>query len=834
MRIRQLAWDESELARDLHVLPGHVTRSLVPSLIVWFADLSVQPVQTFLAATPMATLTFRPLFKKGTVTGDKFEGLGFKVDTKTGVVEVTASPGKNNFIILIELTTPDGGSPSVIKTFRETIRIQAHTSVTKVWLTPSRLTVRQGTPSNATTRFTVRAQFNDNSVGDLTLNHGVTWQAASAGRVSAEGFLHLIVGDAPGDFDITAKLSPAFGGLSTAPAKFRVAPSWTAVAPKAASVVGGGSPFISKPEKVPNVIFLGDGYPPAVKDVFERSVDLIIDRLRTSRLTRPYDLLTTSINFWRVLMPADASGLSCREEVSTRVQSGQIVARPLPPALAPPKTGPWAIEHLLYAVGLPVAADGGPTAPTASSLRTAWASLVSTEFTAALGSTDVVPDTVIEQWKALATRTFIDEQDGFPCVAMGAPPAATITAGGLLTMHPDRGGEGALGPFFDVLAAEDGTTLPGGLPIGRLWQRPANAAFRFDNTRLRVLMSPYPGGRPLNSGGNIAVGTNPQFESFPVTAIAGRNSHALIPLVPPGLSNEIAQVIAHELAHSFGLGDEYQEFDGSDPQFDDKDLDRFANLQYETAVRTGRTGPLRSELIKWNWHRIKKATLVEGPITPVPGGFRVPVAPGHGFLFAAGDPVLLRVRKDREPLGKAPTVALGPTHVGEVVAPLSAIAVVIKPAPGSTLTTADLSPFLPGSLIYVPVEAPASVRSAAYPYAELVAKNIRDYIDTKNLPLTRLPCALDKSDVVRPIIPGVALRAGFCGLCTPFIVGLYSGGHRYSCGVFHPTGCCVMAPGEGAEFKGFCPVCCYVLVDFINPVLHGQIDEDYDAIYPQP
>ncbi len=153
---------------------------------------------------------------------------------------------------------------------------------------------------------------------------------------------------------------------------------------------------------------------------------------------------------------------------------------------------------------------------------------------------------------------------------------------------------------------------------------------------------------------------------------------------------------------------------------------------------------------------------------------------------------------------------------------------------GALDTAADLVRFVPGSLLYAPVPAPASVLSPAYRYAEMVAKNIRDYIDTNNKPLTREPCQRDPEAIRVPILPGVSLKAGFCGLCLPQIVGLYSGGNRYACGVFHPAGECIMsATGPVLELESFCPVCKYVLVDAINPVLHGRLDEDYEKRYPQ-
>jgi hypothetical protein len=65
------------------------------------------------------------------------------------------------------------------------------------------------------------------------------------------------------------------------------------------------------------------------------------------------------------------------------------------------------------------------------------------------------------------------------------------------------------------------------------------------------------------------------------------------------------------------------------------------------------------------------------------------------------------------------------------------------------------------------------------------------------------------------------------------IVGLYSGGKHYACGIFHPTGSCMMRDSDDAH-SAFCAVCRYVLVDMIDPFRHFEIDRDYDEDYPQP
>ena len=67
---------------------------------------------------------------------------------------------------------------------------------------------------------------------------------------------------------------------------------------------------------------------------------------------------------------------------------------------------------------------------------------------------------------------------------------------------------------------------------------------------------------------------------------------------------------------------------------------------------------------------------------------------------------------------------------------------------------------------------------------------------------------------------------------TPFIVGLYEGGGRDTCGIMRPAGKCMMR-GSHEDHAFFCPVCRYVIVDFVNPFMHFEIDQVYGFIYPQ-
>jgi hypothetical protein len=84
-----------------------------------------------------------------------------------------------------------------------------------------------------------------------------------------------------------------------------------------------------------------------------------------------------------------------------------------------------------------------------------------------------------------------------------------------------------------------------------------------------------------------------------------------------------------------------------------------------------------------------------------------------------------------------------------------------------------------------------------------------------------------------------------------YVVGLYDGGATYNCGVFHPTGMCLMrdrrerveddnfddavdtdGPFRDRDLRRFCFICRYALIDVLDPTLHGRFDDDYEKHYP--
>jgi hypothetical protein len=824
MPIDNIFWS-SGWDRDLHLLRGATGPDLSASALVFTAVGARNFAAAYIAAHPGdVTLRFQPLFK-GAVNGNLFEAFGIHVDTTTGQVRLDAAvppQPKNNFIIEVTTTNTIGGTM-----FNETIRVHVHTSVTRIWLSPSApppakptMTLRPsaaGAAEQTTCRFTVRAEFDDGTSGDVTLNHGVTW--APAANFNAAGQFNITAANAPGsDVAVTATF-PSAAGPQTADGTVHIAQPWASepARPKISIVPGGGWPGTIAPEEVPNILFLGDGFTAADQNAFEAITNKFVHHIKLDPLVRPFDLLATSINFWRTFMPAIGNGISVRGEVFL---SEATKAQPVPDAIKATGTDDWVIENLVYAVGLPVPADA---VKTVAGLRTEWQNTVIPDPTAKVGDDDL-----IKAWQKLSTRAFIDELDRFPAMSYGNPPAANRHEPYGLDLHEDRGAVHALQSFYRPLAADSGVKLSDGSDVGVVWAQ-KDPTHAFDNTDLVVLITSIPGGRAVNGTGYIAMSTATRNLPLPVTPVGTRKGFTLGALAPPAdASSDSCRTLAHELGHSFGLGDEYADLRLPYPTQDDT-LDLHANLQTEKSAKGG--GPdFKGDEIKWNWPRIRKAAVVSGPITEAAGAFKIPVALGRALHFTKGDRLLLRLRKSGVAIAKRPNMLTSNQEL-EVVA-IANDSIDVKPVDPSHVDLTRLSDFTPGSVVFLPTPAPASVKSATYPYAEMVALNVKNAITNQKRPLTKYPCANEIGpDVVTPDLTGISLPGVLCFKHKPEIVGLYENGARFTCAIYHPAGTCMMRQNHD-EHAQFCAVCRYIMVDFINPFRHFWIDLDYGEIYP--
>ena len=842
---------------DLHLIRGQKSEPLDKNLVFSVVPDGAEEAAKYLAKqNPDVSLEFKPLFK-GVKNGNLYEGHGIHVNVKTGKIEVdkNAAPTvKSNFIIeAIAKNLPDG------PTFTAVIRVQIHPSVVRLWLTPNRLVVRpeaKDRPETTSLRFTVRAEFADGVVGDITRNHGVTWSPSdnvTDGRFG--GSLIITSGNKPGD-DITIKAkAPTTWGNLSATATMHIEKAWSGdpTMPKVEIIPGGGWPGILRPENVPNILFLGDGFTAGDRPAFESITNSFVAHLKSSHFTTPYNYLATSMNFWRAFVPASATGISVLSEVFTFTVDGQTVAQTLPIARRPSDASLWTIENLLYVVGLPMPSD---VAKSEQDLRDEWKRLVDPQNIDPSALTDwariVAPTSpdeaemykdMITQWKSMGNRSFIDEIDSFPGMTYGDVPAANRVDNYLLDVRSSFRLEEA---FFPFLEATNGTKLDGDKPLGTLWAK-TDPSFKFDSTSLVIYLSAISGGR---ANAKIAMSMGTGSVSLPVTVTPERNALKLRAFtIPQEASPDACRTLAHELAHNFGLGDEYTEF-VKRYAFQDEPLNGSANLQTEKGAKDAIGQFFSGDEIKWNWHRIYKAAVIlpnksdpaKPAITENAGTFEISLQLGHGMQFSKGDRVLIRLRTWNEPLRKNPdTLSLGQLlEVLEikkfepgVTDPPPRDRIVVRSVTTGSVTLAQLQRFKEGSIVYLPTPAPESVRDPMnYPFAEMVALNIKRAITARNRPLTQVPC-VDTPGAFQqiPDLEGVEvnLRGRFFA---PFIVGLYEGGARHTCGIMRPAGKCMMRDNH-EDHAFFCPVCRYVIVDFVNPFMHFQIDREYEFIYPQ-
>jgi hypothetical protein len=830
MPITNIKWAK-DWNRDLHVLYGQTSPDLTQHALIFEHADGETPAAEYMNDHPgEVELVFRPLFWAVEV-GGFLEANGLRLDFSTGELQVVQNPAperRNNFIV--EVTAKNTGDDTE---FTAMIRMHVHASVTRIWLTPATLTVRPSeTADDLPFRFTVRAEFDDHTAGDVTLKHGVTWEPPLNFDPDQHGIIHLRPTDVPGNtIDVTATL-PTPGGASTANGTISIAPRWQDEPnlPRASIVPGGGWPGTLKPERAPNVLFLSCGFPESAegddtpKKRFEKITDGFVHYMKLEKSMRPFDLLATSINFWRAFLPAE-TGVSVRSEVYTRGADDKLVARPVPIPVRPPSDNkPWKLKHLVYAVGLPIPADADKDD---DELREVWSQELSDDPGAR------ATEKLIREWKRLANRTFIDEIDVFPSVSYGEVPAAERDFGYTLELHDDRGGVGALRQLYPQLTSDSEVALDGGRALGNLWAED-DIDYDFDNRDLVVLLTSFSGGRARNGSGFIALSTRSGNVDLPVTAtdVGGRRALVLKPHeVPKRASVDSSRTMTHELAHSFGLGDEY----GKGQRFQDQtdEFEHYGNLTTELHVKNA-DGDFDGDEIRWNWHRIKRAAVLSDSVSePSAGVFKIPVRSSEALQFRKGDKLLLRVRERKLPLPKHPLVLSEDKllEVGIEPEPDFLLAVAVEDN-AEDVVLDDFEDFGPGSIVYVPTPAPASA-VAETQFAEMIALNVKNEITEGDRPLTPVPCRRsgDGDEVQTPDLTDIDIRC--CFSHKPRIVGLYEGGKQSACGVFHPTGTCMMRDDHDTNTE-FCAVCRYVIVDFINPYHHSAIDRDYAEIYPQP
>jgi hypothetical protein len=940
---------------DIHLLRGQS--------IDLFALLRVgsQTATDFRTAHPAVTYTFTPFFKNVSGAGTQHAGFNVTVDTQTGMLttQLALPPTEKKNFLVKAVATLDGESRGTH------IRIHIHDAVMEAWLSPPILTVPAGLSGF---RFSVRIRFDDDvtaeigeiSSGPSTTNNQlftITWHHPTAGLVdAASGFITSSAAGAAGLLPdpVEATITDAATGLSeTATGQLVIADQLSAN--RAELVATGNCPGFSRAREVPNILFIPDGFhsePTGFgfedpdRDSFNRLIDRYVSKLTHGKISSPFDLLSGSINFWKVFVDSRDRGVTTRSEVYVKEKDGNPVGVPFMKPRKPvqangtdePNAARWVYYHLFYHVGLPVRADKNRDN---ASLRAEWKE--TTLLSAA--QVDAITDDAINNWKKTAERRLPEERDTALGLLINDYTAAENDDSfeEIDFNRTKRMTRLKLDTFLAQLKDTDGNDIGQFFTMGDPWVQGKD----YDNI---VLISAAPRAREQNLDGYFFI----TIKEFP--GHYRMQSGSLTDLkVAVAFDNQLQElalarraVLTHELGHSFALEDEYGEPAPAD-NFEDKfindplvsgwkfsrytdaasDLDWSGNVQARQDLLSPNpnnptTAMMDASKIKWRYHRIQKCGTVAANITASGNQYTVTLRPGQASVFSAGDKVFLRRRvayrhtlEGQDVLTVSPdslrrreatitsvdaaanrivirdadnnsftitfraagtaafftandTVNVRRTIVNEPISSITRVAptaantsdtitrlisqelevvslpaanqVLVRTADGSALGAEFLS-LATGEvmILYKPMDAPSSVKTSAYKYAEVLSKKVLDHLAAHPFAFNARKDAahgdtiteiIDRRAEQQTSIPGSLVPS--CSSQEKKIAGLYSGGDQHHGDIYHATGKCFMRTEfHNGALDAFCVVCKYTLVDMIDPGKHGRLNEKYSKkIYP--
>lgn len=878
--------------RDLHLLPGLVSPRLDQLLSIRDdTEETADGSDIFRGDEPPpgATVAFTANFAG---FPDKH---GVTVDTQTGEVTIAktlpAGPRLRSFIITV--TVEDDATTLTLRK-----RFHIHAEIRSRWLTPPSLTVREGARNM---RFSVLALFDDGVIGDIS-----NWSPMLKPKEGDLTFVHRINDLTPfhrwtpnnterndlfvdietgvitcAEPTATARVAVQIDlGNELARATAKGAPSWKTPV-NLMHVQGPGFPEMTT-EGVRNVLFLPDGFTQSEKAAFVNHVQGIVTHLNSNFHTRPFDILKDKFNYFLAWVPSPQAGVSVLSDLVLEHTATGIAARNLDqpsPADGTPDT--LELFELIDTVGPPTPVfdkPGSPLGTDAVGRAHDWQRLYGPLPSVARTSG------VYADWLAASDRVLLNECDTAFHVAHNLRPQVTdVNPSTNLALHPLRLHLDDFDAFLGALRDDKGQRLTNarGRKVWPPW---------FDgkkDDRLIVILS-----RTLRAGGT---NSGRDLGKYLCVALLDKkrnqvrpnpndDGYDLIPdAIPDKASIDVWTTIAHELAHSFNLDDEYGGGTVMTPA-KHADVAKHANVQSRTTLL--KAGSLDPEEIKWRWPRIEKAgLLVDRPrdlgrpggdnkppeqdledddaeitfedtgVEPTDdetdddgddgdddepgnnelgtGPFLLRLAPGHAGPFKTGDIIRLR----RRPLVKAsePSDRLRVTKVDKKAATLEA-----ELLAGSSLV---VKKFPKGSIVMMPRRFASSVDGGLGADMELVHPRVLVRIQETHNPLNagrrKEPDRECPGTAKRPT-PGRNFPKDKGPKPPPFsswIVGLFENGHGNDCEIYRPTGICIMSKPHFVNDKDdtqaydFCMVCRYTMVDAIDPSRHGRIDTEYQ--YPQ-
>jgi hypothetical protein len=834
MAVLPLPWKQGE-GHDIHVLRGGPpSKSLLDAVEVS-------------GGITTAGLFFTPQFE-GAPNAHFVE-----VDSLTGVVtaRLHTDPSKfklHNFIMTVSYvdTISPGGQE-----YQTEIRIHIHDSVEDIWLTPSVLTIHKDADES---RFTVLAKFSDKIVGDITDWPDINYQSDNPAAVSVRGGGVLKAEASSGSANITASLgltSPVINKIA-APVKVNARPDWTTVAGAAEVLFVAGKIAPNKRdasstardsvksvvEGATNVLFIAEGFRKEQRGDFNNLVCKVVSELRTTDHLMPFRLLKDSINYWSVFMPSEEEGITVLGEWLQGIPDAVQHQVPLPRSPASTATA-WSVTDMIHEVGLPTPDE--VEIPFIDDHVKHWEKLYGSK------ATKLRTQVSYPGWTTLGFRMLLNERgtafglslSGRSRVVKGDVQRNSVRA------DPRRTSEANLMKFFQ------GVTF-GGHPLGDVW-KPGGKDFGLVSF---VCVGDTAGGQQHNVEGYFAAcfGTSLRVPLRPATAL-GRD--VITSPLEKHSRTLFASVWAHECGHAFGLWDEYGDALGTSLT-DPASVEPYPNVLAKSSLLITTTDPStgtttttfgKAREIKWRWPRVFKAGVLAAVPFTSGVGLRVLLRPGHGRAFRPGDVVQFRQWPLRKGASMDPFLS-PPRSIGfvfKVLANGDNSVDVNLVTPGGDIVDMNAQGTAPGSRSWKEVMDSLFALSARHaiicPHVRegkelsLVAEPIFTHIAAAG-PLNAEPgfdptLCVRASSIDKVMTPtNLPPLSNIKSLIEQDIIGIYEGGSYHDCGVYRPAGRCRMRSGYQKTIP-FCHVCRYLIVDRVDPTLHGALDAIYEKQYPK-
>ena len=872
----QLLWfsETGYGGRDVHVVrPSSGSVSTQPLLQYLVMIMSNDTQQ----APAAANVTFSTSIPGTTAPAQYSARFGFSLGADGSV---TISSGAPLAIIRSFLVVATLSDPALTKPLKTTIRVNIHEGVKAIHLAPQPLHIRSGTQA----RFSVLAEFTEETVGDISSDPGLQWQVTSGAlrvvtatdKTAADrgiGFIDVSAATSAGPNKVKVTAPATLQGASSLEEEVKVLIGWGGFSPSGgvdpyfATKIEGPGTVIRSDSDVRNVLFLPEGFRSDEQALFEQIADSIAGEVARSSTFKPLNLLNERINYYRLWIapePDHGEGISVLSPVAplsqtitkNGVQTNITYGRFLPDATEPTGTIS-SLGDLIYRVGYPVSKEA--TGANVQEQITIWNNLYGAGAISFSGAVDSAR--IFRQWLALVGGGVTPDSDTLFGISAGARPiSGSPQSSNILNFHPYRGTREDINVLLGEIKALD-EVAKSNVVIGQsLWADPAS---KDSDLVCFVCNGGYYGGThfgtaartpaqvafvtsnlqyPLLAGSSIGTFFNAVATDEPKPRLVG--SQLSIP-------KSLVAIFAHEMSHAMFCGDEYSSRSSGVPESVRDQVDGFWNLQFADELASGDPSvQLRDDRIRWLWPRTLAAAFMETPLEgPLGGPFTVTLRKDSGRFFKLHDKVRYRAANLLEavPLDPSdPSFPANPPNPNDVSRlrfqqPQSLFEITAKDPNDPDKLTLTLRPqpgdppfqnlSLAGNILYKPL------MDASGADVFLVDSRIRAHIRSSG-PVSRITAC--STSLITPNSPQSAINwpAEVQVRHRTRIVALYDGGDNYKCDIYHGAGNCLMRraaydpSATDVDFRNtsvthFCHVCRYLLVDRLDPRRHGDIENDY-------